>query len=261
MTVNDYLREVGFELRDLPWRQRRDLLAELEGHLAELPAETNLYERLGSPEQYAADMRAAAGLERRRGPIAYLRARRPRNVILVALLLVVTSLAIGTVVWIKTYQPLATGNVSFRPNAIDSPTDDGIYYIFHQGRRFRYGLTIWNSGRFPVRVLEVPIDPWRPIRYRVLISGPMTFASGGGPPRPFTPFRPFDLAPGDERGIIFDGRFSEPCSRRSEGSEGWDGIPIRYHVLWHTSTVQIAFPRPLTFVFRKDAGAGCPATP
>ena len=39
MTRDEYLREVGFALRDLPWRQRRDVLADLRGHLAELPPE------------------------------------------------------------------------------------------------------------------------------------------------------------------------------------------------------------------------------
>lgn len=95
MTTDDYLRRVSFELRDLPWRARRDLISEIRSHLSELPDGTNLLQRLGRPEQYAVDMRAAAGLERRRGVIAFLRARRLRNLIIVAALLTVTGLAIG----------------------------------------------------------------------------------------------------------------------------------------------------------------------
>ena len=79
MTAEDYLRRVDVAVRDLPWRTRRELNSELRGHLAELPADTDFVERLGTPERYAADLRSAAGLERRRGPIAFLRARRPRN--------------------------------------------------------------------------------------------------------------------------------------------------------------------------------------
>ena len=42
MTADDYLRSVSFELRDLPWGQRRDLLTEIRTHLDELPAGTDL---------------------------------------------------------------------------------------------------------------------------------------------------------------------------------------------------------------------------
>jgi len=55
MIAEDYVRMVAFELRDLPWRMRRDLVAELRGHLGELPAGTDLGERLGEPHEYAAD--------------------------------------------------------------------------------------------------------------------------------------------------------------------------------------------------------------
>ena len=79
MTADDFVRQVELALGDLPWRQRRDLVAELREHLAELPPDTDLYARHGAPDRYAAEMRAAAGLELRRGPFAYLRARRPRN--------------------------------------------------------------------------------------------------------------------------------------------------------------------------------------
>jgi hypothetical protein len=41
MTIADYLRSVSFELGALPWRRRQDLLAEL-------PAPTDLDERLGT---------------------------------------------------------------------------------------------------------------------------------------------------------------------------------------------------------------------
>ena len=67
MTADDYLRSVSFQLNDLPWGQRQKLLAEIRAHLDELPPDTDLRVRLGTPEEYAADLRMAAGLERRRG--------------------------------------------------------------------------------------------------------------------------------------------------------------------------------------------------
>src|SRR5262245_26244499 len=93
--AEDYVRQVDGALRDLPWSQRRDLVADLRNHLAELPPETDLVARLGTPVRYASDLRAAEGLERRHGPVAYLRARRPRNVALVAITLTTIGLAIG----------------------------------------------------------------------------------------------------------------------------------------------------------------------
>ena len=87
VTADDYLRSVSFELRDLPWGQRQDLLTEIRAHLDELPAGTDLRARLGTPKEYAADLRAAAGLERRRGVSAFLGPARPRNLILAALAL------------------------------------------------------------------------------------------------------------------------------------------------------------------------------
>jgi hypothetical protein len=63
MISEHYLQDVSFQLRDLPWRTRRELVSELEAHLAELPIGTDYRLRLGTPQQYAADMRAAAGLD------------------------------------------------------------------------------------------------------------------------------------------------------------------------------------------------------
>jgi len=255
----EFVRRFGFALRDLPWRTRRELAADLENHLAEIPPDVDLLERLGSPEQYAADLRAAAGLERRRGPIAFLRARRPRNVVLTVLALTVIGLAIGAVVWIDSYQPLATGNAAYEPGAQASPTGDGSYVVFREGKPFHYGMTIWNSGRFTVRVVGIPIEYHLPISYRLLMSEPTTF-DYGGIPQPFTPFHPFDLKPGEERGIVLRGVYNEPCDIRGTGSINWQSIPVRYSFLWHTSTVQVPLPEPFAFVFRKDASAGCPAT-
>jgi len=107
VTPDEYLRDVGYWLNDLPWGMRRDLLAELRAHLDELPPGTNLRAELGPPEAYASDLRSAAGLERRRGPIAFLRARRPRNLILIVLALTLIGLGIGAVAWIDSYQPIA----------------------------------------------------------------------------------------------------------------------------------------------------------
>jgi uncharacterized membrane protein len=68
--VSEYLREVGVRLGGLPLLQRRELLADLEAHIANERAERNvrsegevleILERLGSPEAVAAAAYEEAG--------------------------------------------------------------------------------------------------------------------------------------------------------------------------------------------------------
>lgn len=265
MTPEDYISMVSWELRDLPWKMRRDLSSEISRQLSELPTGTDLGKRLGRPHEYAAELRDAAGLERRRGLIAFLRARRPRNVILTVVALTVIGLAIGAVKWVDSYQPLATGNTGYGPlGSRSSPAGDGDYVVFHQGKPFRYGMTIWNRGRYTVRVLGLPeFDRGHlaglPASVRLLLSAPTTF-DRGGIPGPFRPFHPFDLKPGEQRGVMFSGVFDFPCQNRGPGG-GSDfvlSIAVRYSFLWHTATTSVALPERLAVFFPKSSA--CPAT-
>jgi hypothetical protein len=68
-----YLAAVRAELDDLPEEERGELLDDLSSHLAEVSTHdtddgTPLQLRLGSPAQYAAELRAAAGLPPRAAP-------------------------------------------------------------------------------------------------------------------------------------------------------------------------------------------------
>jgi hypothetical protein len=62
--ISDYLDRVRAALADLPAVARDELLEDLPDHLAEVLAEDagTLTERLGEPEAYAAELRAAAGI-------------------------------------------------------------------------------------------------------------------------------------------------------------------------------------------------------
>jgi hypothetical protein len=258
VTTDDYLVLVGYELRDLPWKTRRDLLAEIRGHLAELPDETDLLARLGRPEQYASDMRAAAGLERRRGLIAFLRARRLRNLILIAVLLIVAGLAIGAVAWINSYQPLVfAGGAQLPLDSKPSPGQAGVTVEFRKGRPFLYGITIHNSGRFTVRVLGIPKSVTDFYAGRVLMSKDQ---SGGLNERPLERFHPFDMKPGSFRWLVLNGVYA--CTTGMGGPPGpgyatltWDSIPVRFSFLWRTATAQIPLNDPLTISFSEQ---GCP---
>jgi hypothetical protein len=256
MTAEDYLRRVEFELRDLPWGMRRELVSELRGHLSELPSDIDLEERLGSPAEYAADLRGAAGLERRRGPIAFVRARRPRNVILTVVAATVVALAVGAVTWIQTYQPLTyRGPSSVRGH---------VFVAFHHGRPFRLGVDVQNGGRFTVRVLGVPSSsgPFagQPVSAHLMMSRD-TGASHWPPcvsehqttpcgvylalPRgPYEPFQPFDLKPGQVRSLLLVGVYGN-CHGTYDpvGPLVLRDLPVRYSFLWKTATAGIPLPK------------------
>lgn len=259
MTREDYVRSVSFELGDLPWRQRQDLLAEIRGHLAELPADTDLEARLGTPKKYAADLRSAAGLEQRHGPKAFLQARRPRTIVLATLALVVIGLAIGGVVWVQSYQPLEPSDSQIDPaGAVNSPTDNGISVTFHKGRPFQVGVFVKNTGPFTVHVDSagqppaLPLSPAGigspgnlPIVARVLVSRPLPPDELVGP---LTPFRPFSLRPGQTRLILLKGIYGN-CRAWAAGSiAGIDSIPVRFSYLWKTTTVEIPLVSRLAIV-------------
>ena len=248
MTAEEYLRQVDFWLHDLPWGMRRELLSELRGHLNELPADD--LATLGAPEQYAADLRSAAGLDRRRGVVAFLRARRPLNVILAVVLLTVIGLATGVVVWIQAYQPIAFAGGSYLPlyeKEVHGVSGQAV--IFHKGRPFRYGFTIVNNGRFTVRVLGVPYAPFLPFTARLLTNGPSTprlFMSG-----PYRRFKPFDLKPGQMTLLLLRGAYACHSGTGPGPSVAIDALPVRFSFLWRTTTAEIPLDGSLTFVFPK----------
>jgi hypothetical protein len=249
VTAEDYVRRVGFALVDLPWSTRRDLLAELRGHLGELPAGEDLEARLGSPEQYAADLRLTAGLERRRGAVAFLRARRPRNLIATVLALALVGLVIGAVVWVDRYQPLAfAGGTQLPLDSKPSVGAAGITVVFRKGRPFEYGITIQNSGRFTVRVLGVPRSVTDFYAGRLLMSQDQT---GRLDERPLERFHPFDMAPGSFRWLVLKGVYACTTGMGSGTGTTWDAIPVRFGFLWRTGTAWIPLDEPLTFQFPK----------
>jgi len=254
MTADEYLRRVEDELRDLPWRTRRDLVSELRAHLSEFPPGTDLEARLGSPQEYAADLCATAGLERREGAIAWVRARRPRNVTLALVALTVLVLAVAAGAWVQTYQPLA-----FREKA---SAGGRVFVASGRGRPFRLGVDVANDGRFTVRVLGVPDSsgPFAglPVSARVMMSrntgGPekcqpfpgvthghcVTFSRPGGG---YEPFQPFDLKPGQVRSVMLAGSYGNCSGGLSQLTTiHLSDFPVRYSFLWKTATAEIPLP-------------------
>jgi hypothetical protein len=252
VNAENYVNRVSFELRDLPWGMRRELVSELRGHLEELPDGTDLDARLGTPERYAADLRAAAGLERRRGVVAFLRARRLRNVILAVVVVTLVGLAIGAVVWIDSYQPIAfAGSTQFPLDAKPSLGQAGQSVVFRKGHPFQYGVTIQNTGRFTVRVLGVPKSVVDFSAGRLLMSESTT---GYPSERPLVRFHPFDLKPGEVRWLLIKGVYACTTGMGQGVSSTRVALPVRFSFLWRSATPLIPLGDPLTFSFPK----GCP---
>lgn len=249
MTSEDYLRRVGFELRDLPWGMRRDLMSELRHHLTELPDAA----AVGTPEEYAADLRAAAGLERRRGVIAFLRARRPRNLIVTVVVTAVIGLAIGSLLWIQSYQPISPYGSGIEPSRAKSePGIAATYVIFKKGRPFKFGVYVKNTGPFAVRVLGAPYPSSLPFTAH-LAGTHIIQGSGvaGGYPAHF----PFTLEPGDVVALTLEGVYR--CGGMSNSTTiSLTGFPIRFSFLWRTATANVPLVEPLSIHLQGDAG--CP---
>jgi hypothetical protein len=260
VTADEYLRRVAWELSDLPWGMRKDLLADLRAHLTELPDGTDLAE-LGSPEQYAADLRSAAGLEHRRGLVAFLSARRPRNVILVLVALIGLGLTIGALAWIASYQPLSTGNgAQYPPEVKPMVGSDSEQVRFRQGAPFEVGVSVVNTGRFTVRVLGSTLLGYVPVSARLVMSGPIV--NHGGFPPAHRRFTPFDLKPGQVAFLVLRGTYDARCHPGPHAAqEGWavGGFQVRFGFLWRTGTAEIALPSPL--YVNGPKGMLCRATP
>jgi hypothetical protein len=248
VTREEYLREVEWQLRDAPWKRRKQLLAELAAHLDETPAE-----QLDTPQAYAAELRRSENLPRRHGVGAFLRARRPRNLVLVAVLLVLVALLASGYAWAESYQPLAAGNYGLFPDrSVTGPAGETAV-TFHDRAPFRFGFSVRNDGGLTVRVLGVPLGGSSPFTARLFMSGPLEHARAI--PGPAVPFRPFDLGPGEQRMLILRGSFANCRDYAGRTTTEFTDMHIRFEFLWRTQTVSVPLSSPL--VIRVPPGRRC----
>lgn len=194
MTGDRYVAAVEMQLLDLPWRVRKNLVADLRVHLAEIPAQEDLVARLGTPQTSAGELRTAAGLAPRRGLIAFVRARRPRNVVIAVALVALGAAVAATVTWAGSYQPVTGGATGMNPRVSSQGALGEIVAPFRNGKPFQVGFSVRNSGRFAVRILDMPLTGFHPFVVRKFTA--RSDERGTGPP---VRFQPFTLEPGQER--------------------------------------------------------------
>jgi hypothetical protein len=249
VTREEYLRDVEWELRDVPWKRRKQLVADLAAHLEETPPE-----ELDSPAAYATALRESAGLPQKGGLLVFLRARRPRNLVIVALLLVLVATLATGLAWVESYQPLAMGNFAIDPPGSRSGPTGEQAVSFRDGKPFEVGFSVLNKGAFTVHISAGPryLDA-DPFSVRLYVSGPLEHAHTI--PGRLSPFHPFDLPPGQQRMLVLKGVFSHCHDWGGGSSFVFDWFPVTFSFLWHTETVRIPASSP--FVIQIPAGRRC----
>ena len=172
----------------------------------------------------------------------------------------VIGLAVGSIVWIDSYQPIAFAGGSYLPaHTRGSAGLNGSIVTWRKGRPFRYGISIVNNGRFTVRVLGMPYNRALPFSARLLTNGPSDprfFMTG-----PFRRFQPFDLTPGAMTLLVLEGVYACHSGTGPGPSVSIGELPVRFSFLWRSKTVWIPLDGELLFDFPKGCALSGHATP
>lgn len=113
--------------------------------------------------------------------------------------------------------------------------------MFRSGKPFQFGVSVRNTGRFPVRIIEIPLlrsFQW-PFSVRPFLSSEKITG------KPVSAFHPFTLRPGHEREIIFRGTYANRDKYSVTGGITLVSWPVRYRFLLWTHIVQAPLLDPL----------------
>jgi hypothetical protein len=176
----------------------------------------------------------------------------------------VTSLRVGSVA----FEPEATGlklDVLAQGCAEQDPLETVCprRYAFAPNATLRTWVSVRNDG--PLAVTLTGAKSWMD-QYKepALLAEPVLVSDAGDPipePRraaPVMPFAPLVLKPGEERlvGVEFrtTGDVKDACLRWSVGTGiVFESIPIEWHWLANTHTIDLAFSEPLEFMAPTEA--------
>ncbi len=182
-----------------------------------------------------------------------MRARRPWNLVLVGVLIVLVALLVSGYAWADSYQPLTAGSYGLFPAGSVTGRNGETSITFRAGAPFALGFSVRNQGGFTVRVVGVPLVGATPFSTRLLVSKPLEHPRAV--PGPTAPFRPFDLGPGEERMLILRGWFAS-CFTTGAGTVAeFTDLPVRFQFLWRAQTISVPLSSPL--VIRFPAGPRC----
>lgn len=158
------------------------------------------------------------------------RRRWPRRVVVIAaVLLMISAGAAGAVVW--NYDPLEAGSVSGTPvNPGFRDTEDARggrrTITYAHGAQLDVLFAIRNRGPWGVTITDITSREFGLYHVRGIRRGVLNRCC-----IETEPFRPFALAPGEERMIRLSGVLTG-CENFSDGSlAGWDVYTVQYEVL------------------------------
>jgi hypothetical protein len=178
----------------------------------------------------------------------------------------ITSLRLGSVA----FEPQAAGlKLDAIPEGCDELNPVGPdsacprRYAFAPNATLRTWVSVRNDG--PLAVTLTGAKTWvDQFKEPAMLAEPVLVSDAGDPipePRPnlsVTPFAPIVLKPGQERlvGVEFrtTGDMKDACLRWGIGTGiVFESIPIEWHWLANTHTVDLAFPQPVEFMAPTEA--------
>jgi hypothetical protein len=254
-----YVDAIGAHLRDVPWAQREALLDDVATHLADAqldPEDLALWtERFGSPQAYAASLRADLGLRTdevglHKGGVFWLRHARLRVKLLAAAGAIAACTFVAAVVWVLRAQPLTfeSAVTQFDAESIDAGGESEFRWRWSRGGQFAAGTWLHNDAAVAIRVtaLDAPRGTWD--HERVTLAAGRDLVLGRD-----RPFAPFTLAPGTSRLVWFRGSFTRCPEPYAPGSGvGISDIDATFEILGITRRATLALPFTYSVVLGDD---------